>query len=326
MWDYALLPDRSPAARSWRSPGQRDRGAGRPPKSPVGRHAAGRERGRSGSPRVLPRRPDPGHGRRQRERQLLGRPDPVRRAHASVPRQLSGGCREPRREALGRPDEGRQQSESSVEVRDIATGERAVLARGSDTGRAASSSAPTAGRSPRWAVASPSPLSGYGPHARERNCSARTWTVTLRRSPSRPRAVCWRPGPRTGRWSCGTLAMAPRSDRPSRWQPARSIRSRSRRTAAYLWRARADQTATLLDLRARKRLGNPFSIEQGSIPVARFTPGSDLVIDNLTDTAQWPTDVRRWRAFACQVAGRDLTRAEWNDLLPDRPYQSICPQ
>ena len=88
----------------------------------------------------------------------------------------------------------------------------------------------------------------------------------------------------------------------------------------------ADQTATLWDLRARKRLGNPFSIEQGSIPVARFAPGSDLVIDNLTDTAQWPTDVRRWMRFACEVAGRDLTRAEWNDLLPDRPYQSICPQ
>lgn len=88
----------------------------------------------------------------------------------------------------------------------------------------------------------------------------------------------------------------------------------------------ADQTATLWDLRARKRLGNPFSIEQGSIPVARFAPGSDLVIDNLTDTAQWPTDVRRWMRFACEVAGRDLTRAEWNDLLPDRPHQSICPQ
>jgi WD40 repeat protein len=87
-----------------------------------------------------------------------------------------------------------------------------------------------------------------------------------------------------------------------------------------------DQTATLWDLRARKRLGNPFPIEQGSIPVARFTPGDDLVIDNLTDTALWPTDVQRWMRFACEVAGRDLTRAEWNDLLPDRPYQRICPQ
>ena len=24
--------------------------------------------------------------------------------------------------------------------------------------------------------------------------------------------------------------------------------------------------------------------------------------------------------------GRDLTRAEWHDLLPNRPYKAVCPQ
>ena len=28
--------------------------------------------------------------------------------------------------------------------------------------------------------------------------------------------------------------------------------------------------------------------------------------------------------YACQVAGRDLTREEWNDVLPDRPYERTC--
>jgi hypothetical protein len=28
---------------------------------------------------------------------------------------------------------------------------------------------------------------------------------------------------------------------------------------------------------------------------------------------------------ACQVAGRDLTRAEWAGLLPSRPYRHGCP-
>jgi WD40 repeat protein/class 3 adenylate cyclase len=88
----------------------------------------------------------------------------------------------------------------------------------------------------------------------------------------------------------------------------------------------ADQTATLWDVRTRKRLGNTFPIEQGSIPVAQFAPGGDLVIDNVTDTAQWPTDLRTWERFACRVAGRDLTRAEWSDLLPERPYRPVCPQ
>jgi WD40 repeat protein/class 3 adenylate cyclase len=85
-----------------------------------------------------------------------------------------------------------------------------------------------------------------------------------------------------------------------------------------------DQTATLWDLGSRKRLGNAFPIEQGSIPVARFAPSGDLVIDNLSDTAVWPTNLRTWERFACQVAGRDLTRAEWSDLLPGRPYRRVC--
>ncbi len=85
-----------------------------------------------------------------------------------------------------------------------------------------------------------------------------------------------------------------------------------------------DLTATLWDLRVRRRLGDPFPIEQGSIPVARFAPGGDLVIDNLTDTARWPTDLRAWVSFACRAAGRDLTRGEWSDLLPGRPYRRLC--
>jgi hypothetical protein len=36
-------------------------------------------------------------------------------------------------------------------------------------------------------------------------------------------------------------------------------------------------------------------------------------------------DVRTWKRFACQVAGRDLTQAEWRDLLPQRSYQHVCP-
>jgi WD40 repeat protein/class 3 adenylate cyclase len=86
-----------------------------------------------------------------------------------------------------------------------------------------------------------------------------------------------------------------------------------------------DQTARLWDVRSRKRLGDTFPIEQGSVPVARFAPNGKLVIDNLADTAVWPTDLSTWVIFACQVAGRDLTRAEWSELLPDRPYQHICP-
>ena len=87
-----------------------------------------------------------------------------------------------------------------------------------------------------------------------------------------------------------------------------------------------DQTATLWDVESRKRLGTSFAVETGSIPVARFAPNGDLVIDNLADTAVWPTGLRAWERFACHVADRDLTRGEWSQLLPNRPYRSICAQ
>lgn len=85
-----------------------------------------------------------------------------------------------------------------------------------------------------------------------------------------------------------------------------------------------DQTATLWDIRSRKRLGNSFPIEQGSVPVARFASDGDLVLENVAATAVWPSDLQTWARFGCQVAGRDLTRAEWTDLLPDRPYRRVC--
>ena len=38
----------------------------------------------------------------------------------------------------------------------------------------------------------------------------------------------------------------------------------------------------------------------------------------------YPLDPARWLARACTVAGRDLTQAEWDRYLPDRPYRPVC--
>ena len=87
----------------------------------------------------------------------------------------------------------------------------------------------------------------------------------------------------------------------------------------------ADLTTTLWDARSWKRLGSSFQVRPEALPLARFTGRGDLVIDYLADAAQWPTDVQTWKRFACQVAGRDFTPAEWFDLLPNRPYRDVCP-
>lgn len=40
---------------------------------------------------------------------------------------------------------------------------------------------------------------------------------------------------------------------------------------------------------------------------------------------RWETDLDRALDFACQMAGRDLTEQEWEQVLPAHPYQSVCP-
>ena len=36
-------------------------------------------------------------------------------------------------------------------------------------------------------------------------------------------------------------------------------------------------------------------------------------------------NVGAWEQFACQVAGRNLTQAEWRAVLPNRSYMRVCP-
>jgi WD40 repeat protein len=85
-----------------------------------------------------------------------------------------------------------------------------------------------------------------------------------------------------------------------------------------------DKTGTLWDLRSGKRLGNPFPPYPGAIPGVVFEPDGRLLLPLVANAYEWPTDARAWAQFACRAAGRDLTRAEWHDLLPNRPYQPVC--
>jgi class 3 adenylate cyclase/WD40 repeat protein/tRNA A-37 threonylcarbamoyl transferase component Bud32/energy-coupling factor transporter ATP-binding protein EcfA2 len=87
----------------------------------------------------------------------------------------------------------------------------------------------------------------------------------------------------------------------------------------------ADNAVSVWDLGARKRMGDPFGPYPGNIPYGIFEPNGRLLVDVLEYAVEWPTDVGTWQRFACRAVGRDLTREEWNDLLPNRPYQSVCP-
>jgi WD40 repeat protein len=86
-----------------------------------------------------------------------------------------------------------------------------------------------------------------------------------------------------------------------------------------------DGSTTLWDLRSHQQLGSSFPERPSTITTPVFEPDGRLLIDYDADAEEWPIDVHAWERFACQVAGRDLTRAEWHDLLPTRPYMKVCP-
>jgi WD40 repeat protein len=87
----------------------------------------------------------------------------------------------------------------------------------------------------------------------------------------------------------------------------------------------ADHTTSIWDLRTRSRVGNPFGPYRGTVPAGFFAPDGHLMIGLEGSAILWPMDAQTWERFACRVAGRDLTRAEWHDVLPTRPYEAVCP-
>jgi class 3 adenylate cyclase/WD40 repeat protein/tRNA A-37 threonylcarbamoyl transferase component Bud32 len=83
--------------------------------------------------------------------------------------------------------------------------------------------------------------------------------------------------------------------------------------------------ATLWDIRSRKRVGDAFPVGRGVVPSVTFDPRGRLLITELGSATAWPIGRSDLQRFACRVAGRDLTREEWRDLIPGRPYRRVCP-
>ncbi len=58
-----------------------------------------------------------------------------------------------------------------------------------------------------------------------------------------------------------------------------------------------------------------------------FAPeGSIVVVDNNGDTYRWDPSAEAALDFACQQAGRNMTRAEWQAAFGDREFVDPCPQ
>jgi hypothetical protein len=88
-------------------------------------------------------------------------------------------------------------------------------------------------------------------------------------------------------------------------------------------------SAELWDAGSAKQIGAPLAgpvQKAGDAGVAAFDPTGHTLATAFQDgtVLLWDVDPTSWRKRACALAGRDLTRQEWEDFLPDRPYQPPC--
>jgi WD40 repeat protein len=57
-----------------------------------------------------------------------------------------------------------------------------------------------------------------------------------------------------------------------------------------------------------------------------FSPDGDRLVTTGLDraTVSWTLDPDQWRDAACAIAGRELTKGEWRQYLPDRDPDPLC--
>jgi WD40 repeat protein len=87
-----------------------------------------------------------------------------------------------------------------------------------------------------------------------------------------------------------------------------------------------DGTIRLWDVASGRPIGNPLPGIPNAQVGAVFTRGGTQLAAVYESGQGYSWDVRpsSWARRACTVSGRTLTRAEWNDALPERSYEPAC--
>jgi DNA-binding SARP family transcriptional activator/WD40 repeat protein len=87
-----------------------------------------------------------------------------------------------------------------------------------------------------------------------------------------------------------------------------------------------DGAVRLYDLRTHQEIGAPLPAVPNRAVAPRFTPDGAYLfaLTNVGRDYRWDVRPASWERLACSIAGRTLTRAEWNDALPGRDYRPAC--
>jgi len=88
-----------------------------------------------------------------------------------------------------------------------------------------------------------------------------------------------------------------------------------------------DRTIALWDVETGKPIGQPL-VASGSVVDLAFSPdGKTLLSGSINgDVNLWDVDTESWITKLCQRAGRNFTRAEWEQYGFTEPYRKTCKQ
>ena len=89
-----------------------------------------------------------------------------------------------------------------------------------------------------------------------------------------------------------------------------------------------DGTVVLWDVESRQPLGSPLpGPARGGWVTPRFTPDASHLFAVYTSGAaiRWEVDPAAWRRQACVLAGGDLTPEQWDGIVPEQDYVTVCP-